>query len=101
MAAAPPPGPPRACSGLGGCEASVVRLWECWLQLQSTQMALQTKTVVAETFTHLRQCLAEIETEMTARALRLSSFPEEANDVKDVLEELFQVVQRTRHYPGS
>jgi len=64
-------------------------------------MALQTKTVVAETFTHLRQCLAEIETEMTARALRLSSFPEEANDVKDVLEELLLVVQRTSHYPGS
>ncbi|MCX5955877.1 MAG: hypothetical protein NTW51_05590 [Cyanobacteria bacterium] len=60
-------------------------------------MALQTKIVVAEAFTHLRQCLAEIETEMTARALRLSSFPEEANDVKDVLEELFQVVRRTRH----
>ena len=101
MAAAPPPGPPQDCSGLGGCEASVVRPWECWLQLQSTQMALQTKTVVAETFTHLRQCLAEIETEMTARALRLSSFPEEANDVKDVLEELLLVVQRTSHYPGS
>ena len=64
-------------------------------------MALQTKIVVAETFTHLRQCLAEIETEMTARALRLSTFPEEANDVKDVLEELRLVVQRTRHYPGS
>ena len=94
-------GPPRGCFGLGGCEDSVVRPWECWLQLQSTQMALQTKTVVAETFTHLRQCLAEIETEMTARALRLSSFPEEANDVKDVLEELLLVVQRTRHYPGS
>jgi hypothetical protein len=56
---------------------------------------------VAETFTHLRQCLAEIETEMTARALRLSTFPDEANDVKDVLEELLLVVQRTRHYPGS
>jgi len=101
MGATPPPGPPQGCSGLGGCEASVVRPWECWLQLQSTQMALQTKTVVAETFTQLRQCLAEIETEMTARALRLTTFPEEANDVKDVLEELRLVVQRTRHYPGS
>jgi hypothetical protein len=75
--------------------------WECWLQLQSTRMALQTKIVVAETFTHLRHCLAEIETEMTARALRLSTFPEEANDMKDVLEELLLVMQRTRHYPGS
>ena len=101
MGAALWPGPPRGCCGRGGCEASVVRLWECWLQLQSTQMALQTKTLVAETFTHLRQCLAEIETEMTARALRLSTFPEEANDVKDVLEELILVLQRTRHYPGS
>ena len=64
-------------------------------------MALQTKTVAAHTFTHLRQCLAETETEMTARALRLSSFPEEANDVKDVLEELLLVVHRTWHYPGS
>jgi hypothetical protein len=27
--------------------------------------------------------------------------PQEANDVKDVLEELLLVVQRTRHYPGS
>ena len=79
-------------------EASVVRPWECCLQLQSTQMALQTKTVVAETFTHLRQCLAEIETEMTARALRLSTFPEEANDLKDVLEELILVPQKTRYY---
>jgi uncharacterized protein YceH (UPF0502 family) len=64
-------------------------------------MALQTKTVVAKTFTHLRQCLAETETELSARALRLSSFPEDANDVKDVLEELLLVVHRTRHYPGS
>ena len=71
------------------------------MQLQSTQKALQTKTVVAETFTHLRQCLAEIETEMTARALRLSTFPEEANDVKEVLEELLLTLKRTRHYPGS
>jgi hypothetical protein len=38
-------------------------------------MTLQTKTVVAETFVHLSQCLAEIEIEITARALRLSSFP--------------------------
>jgi hypothetical protein len=38
-------------------------------------MTPQTKTVVAETFVHLRQCLAEIETEMNVRALRLSSFP--------------------------
>ena len=68
------------------------------VQLQSTQMALQTKTVVAETFTHLRQCLAEIETEMTARALRLSTFPEEANDLKDVLEELILAPQRLRYY---
>jgi hypothetical protein len=75
MGATPPPGPPQGCSGLGGCEASVVRPWESWLQMQSTQMALQTKTVVAETFVHLSQCLAEIEIEITARALRLSSFP--------------------------
>jgi hypothetical protein len=71
------------------------------LQLQSNQMALQTKTVVAETFVLLRQCLAKIETEMTARALRLPTFPEEANDVKEVLEELLLVLQRTSHYPGS
>ena len=38
-------------------------------------MTLQTKTVVAETFVHLRQCLAKIEIEINARALRLSSFP--------------------------
>ena len=38
-------------------------------------MTLQTKTVVAETFVHLRQCLAEIEIEINARALRLSSLP--------------------------
>ena len=101
MRAAPWPGRPQGCSGLGVCEASVVRPWECCLQLQSTQIALQTKIVVAETFTNLRQCLAEIETEMTARVLRLTTFPEEANDVKDVLEELLLVVQRTRHYPGS
>ena len=101
MGAARWPDPAQGCSGLGGCEASIVRPRECWLQLQSTPMALQTKTVVAETFTHLRQCLAEIETEMTARALRLSTFPEEANDVRDVLEELLLVVQRTRHYPGG
>ena len=94
-------GPPRGCFGLGGREDSVVRFWECWLQLQSTRMALQTKTVVAETFVLLRQCLAQIETEMTSRALRLSSFPEEDNDVKDVLEELLLVVQRSRFYAGS
>jgi hypothetical protein len=38
-------------------------------------MTLQTKTVVAETFVHLRQCLAEIEIEINARALRVSSLP--------------------------
>ena len=38
-------------------------------------MTLQTKTVVAKTFVHLRQCLAEIEIEINARALRFSSFP--------------------------
>jgi len=64
-------------------------------------MALQTKIVVAETFVLLRQCLAQIETEMTARALRLPTFPEEANDVKEVLEELHLVLQLTSHYPGS
>ena len=94
-------GPPRGCFGLGGFEDSVVRFWECWLQLQSTRMALQTKTVVAETFVLLRQCLAQIETEMTSRALRLLTFPEEADDVKEVLEELLLVLQRTSHYPGS
>jgi hypothetical protein len=58
-----------------GGKASVVRPWERWLKLQLTRMTLQTKTVVAETFVHLSQCLAEIEIEITARALRLSSFP--------------------------
>ena len=38
------PGRPQGCSGLGGCEASAVGPWESWLQMQSTQMALQTKT---------------------------------------------------------
>ena len=38
-------------------------------------MTLQTKTVVAETFVPLRQCLAEIEIEINARALHLSSIP--------------------------
>jgi len=58
-----------------GGKASVVRPWERWLKLHLTRMTLQTKTVVAETFVHLSQCLAEIEIEITARALRLSSFP--------------------------
>jgi hypothetical protein len=39
-----PARPTKGFSGLGVCEASVVRPRECWLQLQSTQMALQTKT---------------------------------------------------------
>ena len=69
------------------------------MKLHLTRMTLQTKTVVAETFVHLRQCLAEIETEIIARALRLSSLSEEANDVKDVPEEL-PLVQGTRHSPS-
>jgi len=45
--------------------------------------------------------IAETETEMSARALRLSSFPEDANVGKDVPKELLLVVHRTWHYPGS
>jgi hypothetical protein len=49
-------------------------------------MPLQTRTVVAETFAYLRQGFELIETELTARALRLESHPEEANDVREVME---------------
>ncbi len=64
-------------------------------------MPLQTRTVVAETFAYLRQGFELIETELTARALRLEAYPEEANDVREVMENLLNHLVQTRHWPGS
>jgi hypothetical protein len=64
-------------------------------------MPLQTRTVVADTFARLRQGIEQIEIELTARALRLESYPEEAADVCEVLDDLLRRLEETRHWPGS
>ncbi|MFM9089525.1 MAG: hypothetical protein ACKOPT_15600 [Cyanobium sp.] len=64
-------------------------------------MPLQTRTVVADTFARLRHGLEQIETDLTARALRLNAYPEEAADVCEVIDDLLCRLEETRHWPGT